>query len=63
MTDEDLICEEHSGVCSDIKHLDDNVSQLWKKWDSMQKLLISTAVTSVVTLIGVILILVKPHVQ
>lgn len=37
-----------------IESLEDNVSQLWKKWDSMQKLVTTTLVTSVIGLFGII---------
>lgn len=37
-----------------IESLEDNVSQLWKKWDSMQKLVTTTLVTSVICLFGII---------
>lgn len=54
----DEVCKAHSGFKSKIETLEDNVSRLWEKWDSVQKLLIGTTVAIVLNLVGVITILV-----
>ena len=56
---EDPSCSEHSGLCAKIESLEDNVSKLWDKWDSMQKLVIGTLVTSMISAIGIIGMLIK----
>ncbi|MCK4814576.1 hypothetical protein KA005_02305 [bacterium] len=55
----DLICPEHSGFCAKIESLEDNVSKLWDKWDTMQKMLIGTLISTMLSLIGVVVILAK----
>ena len=42
-----------------IENLEDNVSELWKKWDSMQKLVIGTLISASLSFIGVIILLLK----
>ena len=54
----DEVCKAHSGFYSKIETLEDNVSKLWEKWESVQKLLICTTVAIVLNLMGVIAILV-----
>lgn len=48
-------CEEHSGVCVRMDKAENNITQLWNKWDSMQRWLIGILVSSVGTLVLVIL--------
>ena len=42
-----------------IESLEDNVSKLWIKWDSMQKLVIGTLVSTSLSLIGLVILLLK----
>ena len=51
------LCKAHSGFDARLKTTEDNVSQLWKKWDSMQKLLIGSLVAGMFNLTGIIIIL------
>lgn len=53
----DLRCSEHSGHCAQLDSLEDNVSKLWTKWDSMQKLVIGTMVSATLSFIGVVILL------
>jgi hypothetical protein len=53
----DFICQEHSGFGAKIESLEDNVSKLWAKWDGMQKLLIGTLISTLLSLIGVSILL------
>lgn len=39
-----LICKEHSGLLARVKNMESNVTQLWSKWNGMQKVLIATLV-------------------
>lgn len=39
--------------------LEDDVSKLQEKWDSMQKLVIGSLVSTVFTLIGIVVVLLK----
>ena len=55
----DSVCKAHSGFVSDIRTLERNVTNLWSKWDNMQRLLIGTLVSTCLSLIGVIFLLVK----
>lgn len=54
----DKLCQDHSGVCTQLGHLEDNVSKLWRKWDSMQKLLLCSLVAAVCNLLGILTVLV-----
>ena len=51
------VCLKHSGMCAEIKNLEDDVKNLWIKWDSIQKLLIGTLVSATVSFLGVIFLL------
>lgn len=51
------VCLKHSGMCAKIKNLEDDVKSLWVKWDSVQKLLIGTLVSTMLSLMGVIFLL------
>ena len=55
----EFTCKEHSGFKSDIRVLEGNVSKLWEKWDSMQKLVIGTLISAFLSLIGVVVLLLK----
>ena len=59
MDETNNICREHSGFCVRLNDLDRNMSDLWKKYDSMQKLLIFALAGIISNLIGVILMLIK----
>ena len=56
---ENGICKKHSGIERDIRHLEDNVSELWKHWNGMQKTIIAIFVTLSLNLIGVIFLLLR----
>lgn len=58
-TTNNYICREHSGFLARIKDLEGNVSKLWTKWDSMQKMVIGILVALVLNLLGVISLLFK----
>lgn len=53
------VCLKHSGMCARTKALEDDVINLWEKWDSVQKLLIGTLVSTALSLLGVIFLLIK----
>ena len=53
----DELCLKHSGMCAKIKNLEEDVKSLWLKWDNVQKLLIGTLVSTMLSLIGVIFLL------
>jgi len=57
MTNE--LCHEHSGCISDITHLKGDVKVLFEKWDGIQRLLIGTLVSTVLSLIGVVFLLLR----
>lgn len=60
MTDNN-VCKAHSGLESRLKTMEENVHQLWSKWDSMQKLTIGIFATLALNLIGLVfLILTRP---
>ena len=48
------ICMAHSGMCKAVKDLEEDVRELWSKYNGMQKLLIGTLVSSLFTLMGMI---------
>jgi len=53
------ICREHSGVIERLKDCERNVSALWCKWDTMQKVTLGIFITLSLNLIGVIILLVR----
>jgi len=53
------LCKEHSGFLARIKKLEDNVGQLWHKWDGMQKLVIGIFGALIINLICVIFLLLR----
>ena len=55
----DEFCHEHSGTCVKLEKLEENVSKLWGKWDSIQTLLIGTLISAVLSLVGVVILLLK----
>ena len=52
---ENSICKEHSGLIARIKTCEVNVTELWKKWNGMQKIIITLLLSN---LIGVIILLI-----
>ena len=50
------VCKAHSGFDSRIKYCEANVTELWKKWNGMQKIIMTLLLSN---LIGVIIILIK----
>lgn len=56
------VCKKHSGIKAKIEILERNVSELWRKWDSMQKMLIGIFVTlSLNLIVGIILLLLRAY--
>ena len=55
MTLENGLCKAHSGVCHSLKTMEGDVTELQKKWESMQKLLIGILVGVSMNLIGVLI--------
>jgi len=53
------VCFKHSGMEAKVISLEDNVSKLWTKWDSMQKLLVGTLASTILSLIGVLFLLLR----
>jgi flagellar biosynthesis/type III secretory pathway M-ring protein FliF/YscJ len=47
------VCKAHSGLESRLKTMENNVHELWSKWDSMQKLMLGSLITLVLNLIGI----------
>lgn len=58
MTD-NFVCKKHSGLETDIKHLEDNVKQLWDKWDFMTKAVVGFLTAAILNLVGIIYLVVK----
>ena len=54
----DEVCLKHSGICARVKALEDDVKSLWLKWDNVQKLLIGTLVSALLSLAGVVFLVV-----
>ena len=52
------VCLKHSGICVRIKALEENMTSIWDKWDNVQKLLIGTLVSALLSLVGVIFLIV-----
>ena len=52
---ENSICKEHSGLEAKIENCEGNVNELWKKWNGMQKIIITLLLSN---LIGVIILLI-----
>jgi len=52
---ENSICKEHSGLKARIGALEGNVTELWRKWNGMQKIIITLLLSN---LIGVIILLI-----
>jgi len=52
---ENSICKEHSGLKARIGTLEGNVTELWRKWNGMQKIIITLLLSN---LIGVIILLI-----
>ena len=58
MNDDDF-CKDHSGTCVRLTALESSVSNLFRKWDKIQALIICTLTSAVGSLIGVIFLLIK----
>jgi len=56
---EEIVCKEHSGLVARLKTCEGNVTELWNKWNGMQKIIITLLLSN---LIGVIVLLIK-HVK
>ena len=53
------VCKEHSGLLARIRALEGNVSELWTKWNGMQKMLVGTLVSALLSFVGVIVLLIR----
>ena len=49
------VCKAHSGLVEKVSSLEKNITQLWSKWDSMQKMIIATLIGVIANLLIVIL--------
>ena len=58
MADNNL-CKQHSGFLARIDSLEDNVHDLWTKWNGMQKLLIGTLISALLSFTGVAILLIR----
>ena len=54
----DEVCLKHSGICARVKALEENMTSVWNKWDNVQKLLIGTLVSALLSLAGVVFLVV-----
>jgi len=52
---ENGICKAHSGIIARVEACERNVTELWGKWNGMQKIIISLLLSN---LIGVIILLI-----
>lgn len=52
---ENQVCKAHSGLVARIESCEGNVKELWRKWDSMQKIIITLLLSN---LVGVIILLI-----
>ena len=52
------VCLKHSGICARVKALEEDMKSLWLKWDNVQKLLIGTLVSALLSLAGVVFLVV-----
>ena len=52
-------CKEHSGFLARIVSLEGNVHELWTKWNGMQKMVVGTLVSALLSFIGVIILLIR----
>ena len=50
---ENNLCKQHSGFKAQIEDLEDKVTELWKKWDGMQKMILAVFITLSLNLLGV----------
>jgi hypothetical protein len=51
MNETNSVCKQHIGLVKEIKYLENNVHELWQKWDNMQKTVIGIFVTLSLNLI------------
>lgn len=47
-------CKEHSGICTEVAHLVYSDKEQWREIYNVRKIMISTLVSTIFTLIGVI---------
>ncbi len=52
-------CHEHTGIVAKMEILEQSTKILFRKWDSMQKVLISTLISTVLSLIGVVFLMIR----
>ena len=53
---ENGLCKQHSGLKARLETCEANVKELWKKWNGMQKIIMTLLLTN---LVGVIVLLIK----
>jgi len=53
------LCKQHSGFKARIESLEDKVTELWKKYDAIQKTMFGAALALIINLIVVITILIR----
>jgi len=53
------LCKAHSGVIERLKDCEGNVKELWKHWNSNQKMVLGIFITLSLNLIGVIALLIN----
>ena len=58
-TSQNGTCKEHTGIVERVKDCEDNVKNIWKKWDGMQKMILAIFVALSLNLIGVIFLLLR----
>lgn len=59
MPNGDFICTEHSGFKARIETMEKNVTELWSKWNGLQKTIIGIFVTLCMNLLGIIFLLLR----
>lgn len=49
------ICKAHSGLCVKLDDIDENMKDLWHKYDSIQKMMLAGLVGIIANLVGIII--------
>ena len=57
------LCNEHSGFNVKLNTLENNVRQLWKRWDWLQKIVLGIFITLSLNLLGILALLAKSYVK
>ena len=53
----EYVCKDHSGVCAHLVHLEEDVKELFIKWDGIQRVLIGTLISTILSFIGIMFML------